>query len=598
MMSSGISDTSQKSLSSDDDNSGSPPSLTTDSSKTASTKGFRQDAKSHANNQTSINSSDDTKLPSDLGASESGGSSGSENGSIEDAKLLSDLGASKSGSSYNGTSEDAKLPSDLGASESGGSENGNPLSFGFDFDDACCFSKGSPGGSDGSGSRNSGKSDISSSRNIDTPPVSDLKPPSHTKTNQNTNQASGSVLRRAQNDNITVVTSTTSSTSNSCNQNNSTSASSSAEINPSAVTNPRKSLDSAQKSTSKKLSSNKGKGVKRKAPPMTKKSREVKIDDDDYFDDEDDYEDDSVRATCGKTNYNGQGGDHSKREDRNMREKERSFQISKQICNLRELLSAGGVIVPKGTKSSVLTEAASYIRMLQQHQYRSEIERQQLVQQIRMIGKGALGPQAAVAIRNTAAKNGIWPLGNFGGVPPLSAMTAPPSPSSNSSADDSYDYKGVFSTNAVAMAIASMGGTFVDCNKLFLMKAGYTKQELCALTIFNLTQRVDLQTAFEQISNMISPPNEGQPGATSTPCILRGTFKNQSNISLSVSLIRGNDGIAKCFCVTLQEHRARPKASKFGGIPMSLSNSDQGQELLATSKPNHNGFTEPTYASG
>jgi Helix-loop-helix DNA-binding domain len=65
--------------------------------------------------------------------------------------------------------------------------------------------------------------------------------------------------------------------------------------------------------------------------------------------------------------------DDMKREERNAREKERTFRISKQINDLRNLLSTGGVIVPKGTKSSVLTEAANYIRMLQQHQYRSEM---------------------------------------------------------------------------------------------------------------------------------------------------------------------------------------------------------------------------------
>jgi hypothetical protein len=65
--------------------------------------------------------------------------------------------------------------------------------------------------------------------------------------------------------------------------------------------------------------------------------------------------------------------DERKRVERNAREKERSFRISKQINDLRNLLSSGGVIVPKGTKSSVLTEAANYIRMLQQHQYRSEM---------------------------------------------------------------------------------------------------------------------------------------------------------------------------------------------------------------------------------
>lgn len=115
--------------------------------------------------------------------------------------------------------------------------------------------------------------------------------------------------------------------------------------------------------------------------------------------------------------------DDSKREERNAREKERSFRISRQINELRNLLSSGGVIVPKGTKSSVLTEAANYIRMLQQHQYRSEIDRHQLVQQMQMIGGGALGPQASAAIRHVAAQNGVWSLGNFGGVPPKSAMS-------------------------------------------------------------------------------------------------------------------------------------------------------------------------------
>jgi hypothetical protein len=62
-----------------------------------------------------------------------------------------------------------------------------------------------------------------------------------------------------------------------------------------------------------------------------------------------------------------------RREERNAREKERSFRIAKQINELRDLLSAGGVVLPKGTKSSVLTEAASYIRLLQQHQARSEM---------------------------------------------------------------------------------------------------------------------------------------------------------------------------------------------------------------------------------
>jgi len=39
-----------------------------------------------------------------------------------------------------------------------------------------------------------------------------------------------------------------------------------------------------------------------------------------------------------------------------------------------------------------------------------------------MIGGGTLGPQAASAVRHVAAQNGVWSLGNFGGMPPKSAM--------------------------------------------------------------------------------------------------------------------------------------------------------------------------------
>ena len=62
-----------------------------------------------------------------------------------------------------------------------------------------------------------------------------------------------------------------------------------------------------------------------------------------------------------------------KREERNAREKERSFRISKKINELRSLLSNGGVIVPKGTKSSVLTEAVNYIKTLESYLDRSEM---------------------------------------------------------------------------------------------------------------------------------------------------------------------------------------------------------------------------------
>lgn len=65
--------------------------------------------------------------------------------------------------------------------------------------------------------------------------------------------------------------------------------------------------------------------------------------------------------------------DPEKRKERNAREKERSCRIAMQIDDLRSLLSRGGVIVSKGTKSSVLSEAANYINLLQQQQVQWEM---------------------------------------------------------------------------------------------------------------------------------------------------------------------------------------------------------------------------------
>lgn len=104
-----------------------------------------------------------------------------------------------------------------------------------------------------------------------------------------------------------------------------------------------------------------------------------------------------------------------------------------------------------------------------------------------------------------------------------------------------------------------MGGAFIDCNQLFCQLSNYTKQEVCSMTIFNLTSRQDLQQAFDIISQMISPPSEVSTVAESQKsCVLRGSMKNRNDIGLCVSLVKGDDGIAKCFCVTLIKNPASP----------------------------------------
>lgn len=189
-----------------------------------------------------------------------------------------------------------------------------------------------------------------------------------------------------------------------------------------------------------------------------------------------------------------------------------------------------------------------------------------------MIGTGAHGPQAASAIRHVAAQNGVWSLGNFGGVPPKSAMSFYQPGSEDSSGEQSSsqeqplqpnkvetpEYRFVFNSCGVGMAIASMGGAFLDCNQLFTQLSNYTKQELCSLTIFNLTAREDLQHAFDLISQMISPPLDDRGHDLPKPIVLRGAMKDRIDLGLSISLVKGDDGIAKNFCVTLIKNPTSP----------------------------------------
>jgi len=253
---------------------------------------------------------------------------------------------------------------------------------------------------------------------------------------------------------------------------------------------------------------------------------------------------------------------NERREERNLREKERSLKITQQIHELRNLLSMGGVIVPKGTKSTILSEVGNYIRLLQQQQYRSEMDKAQLVQEVQRIGNGAIGDKAAYAIRHAAAQNGVSSMANL---PEGQTPTADPQPSaagiSGALADTLRDqeYRCVFDSCSVGMAIATMGGSFIDCNLAFTELSSYTKPELKAMTIFNITSRDDLQGAFDMMSHLITPPTGGldadgnstEDSRPPAPVILRSAIRHRSDLGLSVSLIRGEDGIARFFNVTL-----------------------------------------------
>lgn len=216
----------------------------------------------------------------------------------------------------------------------------------------------------------------------------------------------------------------------------------------------------------------------------------------------------------------------------------------------------------QGTKSTILAECANYIRLLQQHQVRSEIDKAQLVQEVQRIGSGAIGEKAACAIRHAANQNGVSSITNLPDDPlssadPQHSMEGGVDPSADYLADS--EYRCIFNSCSVGMAIATMGGSFIDCNQAFSQLSSYTKEELKAMTIFNITSKDDLQGAFDMMSQLITPPTGGldtegnsiEDNKSQSPVILRSAIRHRSDLGLSVSLVRGEDDIARHFNVTL-----------------------------------------------
>jgi PAS domain S-box-containing protein len=177
------------------------------------------------------------------------------------------------------------------------------------------------------------------------------------------------------------------------------------------------------------------------------------------------------------------------------------------------------------------------------------------------------------------------------------ADEAPSSNGSLASTIEESDYRHVFNSCTVGMAIASMGGAFIDCNKFFCQISNYPKQEICSLTVFNLTARQDLQSAFDLISQMLSAPLD--PTVTNTSCVLRGALKHRTDVGLSVKLIKGNDGVAKCFCVTLINNPSSPFDTS-RPTPATVAAVGQGQLIPGGAKgPSQPGLDPaPAYTTG
>ena len=158
-----------------------------------------------------------------------------------------------------------------------------------------------------------------------------------------------------------------------------------------------------------------------------------------------------------------------RRHERNAREQERSHKITERIAELKSVLSEAGIHF-KPDRYSTLVSVVNYIKALQVRSASLDDEHRKLLATIagadKMVKSG--GPEVVTTTQTHT------PMEN-----------ASNSSTTSSSNDEEFlvfvqgiDYKTIFASCGVALAIASVDGRFVDCNEEFLRITSYTRKEL------------------------------------------------------------------------------------------------------------------------
>ncbi|KAL3944841.1 MAG: hypothetical protein SGBAC_001106 [Bacillariaceae sp.] len=257
-----------------------------------------------------------------------------------------------------------------------------------------------------------------------------------------------------------------------------------------------------------------------------------------------------------------------RRQGRNIREQQRSQKITQQIDHLREVLASANITF-KPDKYSTLVTVAEYIKQLQAKSAALDAEHGKLL--------------STISKTNEVVNDQYLPASTTGENPPggASIAGADADDSSDAALVPNIDYRSVFTSCGVPLAVASIDGRFLDCNLEFLKVTGYSKGELLPchhlttipeevpsstatqevdanknLSLFNLLHRDHMEAVFLAMSEILKRPprNEGNkpvPGEDCWAGYVYLTRLPKTKMRMNVSLVRGNQGGAKFFDCSL-----------------------------------------------
>jgi len=247
-----------------------------------------------------------------------------------------------------------------------------------------------------------------------------------------------------------------------------------------------------------------------------------------------------------------------RRQDRNMREQQRSQQITQQIRNLKDILSSANVDF-KNDKYSTLVAVGDYVKELQARSARLAEEHQGLLDTISKTSEVTNKPYVASDEKPSAS---------------IDEGTVAQSTDHDDSAVfvSGLDYKAVFVSCPVACALVSIDGRFLSFNLEFEQLCGFSKAELMpstaekeeedrpssagtsperSMSLFNILKRCDMENVFVSMSKMLKIP---YPEAKKDPSLADEVDPDTDRWSGQVALTRNDQAKVSVFVRYFHPH--------------------------------------------
>lgn len=234
-------------------------------------------------------------------------------------------------------------------------------------------------------------------------------------------------------------------------------------------------------------------------------------------------------------NYATMSAEEKRRYERNVREQQRSFKISQQIKELRNVLAESNISF-KPNKFSILMSVVDYVKQLQSRAIMLDAEHRKLIDTIRqtheMVNAG-LTP-APDETQSRTLDHGV----------------------SVSDSDmlfvQGLDYEAVFQHCPAALGVAALDGRILACNDEFAAISGISRETLLRQSLFNLMN--NHEDVFRAMGAMLSSgcanvqPTEKENPNPPAPIYWSGVVNQKSqSLFMNITLTRSDDGLPKFF---------------------------------------------------